>query len=80
MQPNARPRADELGRLLETYRQAVEALKAEREALSALHQSLLQLSQQDLELHRSNTAALGALRKELDRTKRQLKRILLARA
>lgn len=80
MQANARPRTDDLARLLEGYRQAVEALKAEREALSALHQSLSLLSQQDLELHRSNTAALNAIRTELDRTKRQLKRILMARA
>ncbi|GAH68701.1 unnamed protein product, partial [marine sediment metagenome] len=67
-------------RILETYRQALDALEAERESLAALQSTLRQLSEQDLQLHRSNAAALAAMRKEVDRMRRQLKRLATAGA
>ena len=80
MTPTTSSRDPDVQRILETYRQALDALEAERESLAALQSTLRQLSEQDLQLHRSNAAALAAMRKEVDRMRRQIKRLATAGA
>jgi hypothetical protein len=68
------------GDLREAHRQALEELRRERQALQELRALLLEFCSENAALHRRNLETLQGLREELERARRQLKAMRVARA
>ncbi|MCK4374118.1 MAG: hypothetical protein KAX19_02280 [Candidatus Brocadiae bacterium] len=73
------PSAGGLERVRDAYRETAEQAHREHEALASLHGLLSQFAEASLALHGRNLATIEAMRKDLDRMRRQLKRLTVAR-
>jgi replicative DNA helicase len=78
---DANPRIEDgLRRASEACRQAARQAQLEQQALAALNRLLGELAEENLRIHRRNAAILDGMREDLERIKRQLKRLSTARA
>lgn len=70
---------DALRQVQDYYERTARQVERERQALRSLHGLLLDISRQSLQLHQRSASVLDAINRDLEKVKRQLKRISTAR-
>jgi DNA repair exonuclease SbcCD ATPase subunit len=76
-----RPSLDaELERVREACEESAERWRQEQRALESVRSLVAALAEQSLRLHQRNLAIVNSMKEDLDRVKRQLKRLATARS
>jgi len=70
----------ELERVRDAYGQTAERLRAERRALDSLRGMVAALAEESMRLHQRNMASIESMKEDLERVRRQIKRLATARS